>query len=193
MSRVKAGKKHLVLTGDIAKDQPCCRSPVTLSSRQVFVSWRISWKYNMLEPLCAYSSSCYSPQCPTFSAFSASSMPWIILLKIVLLQCKSHVHVLCCFTEPETAAVARLSRAEAYTALKQYKLALEDSEFCCATELSAEVGRSRKYTGVSEWSFAGEPPLARTEPSAMPERRPSVGLVSFHFHPPHWREAEPAC
>lgn len=41
--------------------------------------------------------------------------------------------------EPETAAVARLSRAEAYTALKQYKLALEDSEFCCATELSAEA------------------------------------------------------
>lgn len=57
------------------------------------------------------------------------------------LQYRSHFHCLCVSTDPQTAAVARLSRAEAYTALKQYKLALEDSEFCCATEPSAEVRR----------------------------------------------------
>lgn len=45
--------------------------------------------------------------------------------------------------------MARLSRAEAYTALKQYQLALEDTEFCCGTELSAEVGHSHTFGLVS--------------------------------------------
>lgn len=49
--------------------------------------------------------------------------------------------------------MARLSRAEAYTALKQYQLALEDTEFCCGTELSAEVGRSHKFALVSHKSL----------------------------------------
>lgn len=79
---------------------------------------------------------------------------------------------LCVLTDPGTAAVARLSRAEAYTALKQYKLALEDSEFCCATEPSAEVGRSRR-------SHRGDP----TEPAAVPQQRP-WWVVSFHFDLP---------
>lgn len=35
---------------------------------------------------------------------------------------------------------ARLARAEAYTALKQHKLALEDIEFCSKSSCSAEVG-----------------------------------------------------
>lgn len=52
-----------------------------------------------------------------------------------------------CLADPETTAVARLSRAEAYTALKQYRLALEDTEFCHGSESpqngSAEVGDSR--------------------------------------------------
>lgn len=51
-----------------------------------------------------------------------------------------------CPADPETTAVARLSRAEAYTALKQYRLALEDTEFCYGSESlqngSAEVGDS---------------------------------------------------
>ncbi|XP_026159267.1 LON peptidase N-terminal domain and RING finger protein 1 isoform X2 [Mastacembelus armatus] len=41
-------------------------------------------------------------------------------------------------SDPETAAVVRLSRAEAYTALKQYCLALEDTEFCPGSCCSAE-------------------------------------------------------
>lgn len=48
--------------------------------------------------------------------------------------------------DPESAAVARLSRAEAYAALRQYHKALEDAEFCCMPEMlqgcSAEVGHS---------------------------------------------------
>lgn len=43
-------------------------------------------------------------------------------------------------SDPETTAVARLSRAEAYMALKQYRLALEDTEFCPGSRCSAEVG-----------------------------------------------------
>lgn len=42
--------------------------------------------------------------------------------------------------DPETTAVARLSRAEAYMALKQYRLALEDTEVCPGSSCSAEVG-----------------------------------------------------
>ncbi|XP_023274285.1 LON peptidase N-terminal domain and RING finger protein 1 [Seriola lalandi dorsalis] len=42
-------------------------------------------------------------------------------------------------SDPETAAVARLSRAEAYMALKQYCLALEDTEFCPGSSCSAEA------------------------------------------------------
>lgn len=45
------------------------------------------------------------------------------------------------FSDPETKVVARLSRAEAYTALKQYRLALEDAEFCQGSSWSAEVSR----------------------------------------------------
>uniref|UniRef100_H3BYT0 LON peptidase N-terminal domain and ring finger 1 n=1 Tax=Tetraodon nigroviridis TaxID=99883 RepID=H3BYT0_TETNG len=37
--------------------------------------------------------------------------------------------------DPESSAVARLSRAEAYTALRQYHKALEDAEFCCRPEM----------------------------------------------------------
>lgn len=44
--------------------------------------------------------------------------------------------------DPETTTVARLSRAEAYMALKQYRLALEDTEFCSWSICSAEVGHS---------------------------------------------------
>lgn len=46
--------------------------------------------------------------------------------------------------DPESTAVARLLRAEAYAALRQYHKALEDAEFCCRPEMlqrcSAEVG-----------------------------------------------------
>lgn len=42
--------------------------------------------------------------------------------------------------DPGTTAAARLSRAEAYMALKQYRLALEDTEFCPGSSSSAEVG-----------------------------------------------------
>lgn len=35
---------------------------------------------------------------------------------------------------------ARLARAEAYTALKHYRLALEDIEYCSTSSCSAEVG-----------------------------------------------------
>lgn len=45
-------------------------------------------------------------------------------------------------SDPDTTAVARLSRAEAYMALKQYRLALEDTEFCPGSSCSAEVGHS---------------------------------------------------
>lgn len=41
--------------------------------------------------------------------------------------------------DPETTTVARLSRAEAYMALKQYRLALEDTEFCSWSICSAEA------------------------------------------------------
>lgn len=41
--------------------------------------------------------------------------------------------------DPETTAVARLSRAEAYAALKQYRLALEDAEICSGSSSSAEA------------------------------------------------------
>lgn len=44
--------------------------------------------------------------------------------------------------DPEMTAVVRLSRAEAYMALKQYRLALEDTEFCPRSSCSAEVGHS---------------------------------------------------
>ncbi|XP_022614288.1 LON peptidase N-terminal domain and RING finger protein 1 [Seriola dumerili] len=42
-------------------------------------------------------------------------------------------------SDPDTAAVARLSRAEAYMALKQYCLALEDTQFCPGSSCSAEA------------------------------------------------------
>ncbi|KAM7419258.1 hypothetical protein PAMA_016393 [Pampus argenteus] len=42
-------------------------------------------------------------------------------------------------SDPESTAVARLSRAEAYMALKQYRLALEDTEFCPGSSFSAEA------------------------------------------------------
>ncbi|XP_029292022.1 LON peptidase N-terminal domain and RING finger protein 1 isoform X1 [Cottoperca gobio] len=41
--------------------------------------------------------------------------------------------------DPETTAVARLSRAEAYMALKLYRLALEDTEFSPLSSCSAEA------------------------------------------------------
>ncbi|XP_035516093.1 LON peptidase N-terminal domain and ring finger 1, like [Morone saxatilis] len=41
--------------------------------------------------------------------------------------------------DPETTAVVRLSRAEAYMALKQYRLALEDTEVCPGSSCSAEA------------------------------------------------------
>ncbi|XP_073322972.1 LON peptidase N-terminal domain and RING finger protein 1 [Pagrus major] len=41
--------------------------------------------------------------------------------------------------DPEMTTVARLSRAEAYMALKQYRLALEDTEFCPGSRCSAEA------------------------------------------------------
>lgn len=44
--------------------------------------------------------------------------------------------------DPDTTAVARLSRAEAYVGLKQYRQALEDTEFCPQSSCSAEVGHS---------------------------------------------------
>ncbi|KAG7485219.1 LON peptidase N-terminal domain and RING finger protein 1 [Solea senegalensis] len=42
-------------------------------------------------------------------------------------------------SDPETQAVARLSRAEAYMALRQYHLALEDTEVCSKSSCSAEA------------------------------------------------------
>ncbi|XP_035029638.1 LON peptidase N-terminal domain and ring finger 1, like [Hippoglossus stenolepis] len=41
--------------------------------------------------------------------------------------------------DPDSTVVARLSRAEAYMALKQYRLALEDTEFCHESGCSAEA------------------------------------------------------
>ncbi|XP_038569340.1 LON peptidase N-terminal domain and ring finger 1, like [Micropterus salmoides] len=41
--------------------------------------------------------------------------------------------------DPETTVAVRLSRAEAYMALKQYRLALEDTEFCPGSSCSAEA------------------------------------------------------
>ena len=55
-------------------------------------------------------------------------------------QDSSPLHLLLCFADPEMTAVVRLSRAEAYMALKQYRLALEDTEFCPESSCSAEVG-----------------------------------------------------
>ena len=40
----------------------------------------------------------------------------------------------------DVAIAARLCRAEAYTGLKQYRLAMEDTEFCLKVRHSAEVG-----------------------------------------------------
>ncbi|XP_029907810.1 LON peptidase N-terminal domain and RING finger protein 1 isoform X2 [Myripristis murdjan] len=42
-------------------------------------------------------------------------------------------------SDPGTAAVVRLSRAEAYMALRQYRLALEDTELCLSSSRSAEA------------------------------------------------------
>ena len=42
----------------------------------------------------------------------------------------------------EVAMAARLCRAEAYTGLKQYRLAMEDTEFCLKARHSAEVSLS---------------------------------------------------
>ncbi|XP_040002024.1 LON peptidase N-terminal domain and ring finger 1, like [Xiphias gladius] len=42
-------------------------------------------------------------------------------------------------SDPQTQAVVRLSRAEAYMALKQYSLALEDAEFCPESSCFAEA------------------------------------------------------
>ncbi|XP_023146126.1 LON peptidase N-terminal domain and ring finger 1, like [Amphiprion ocellaris] len=42
-------------------------------------------------------------------------------------------------SDPDRTVVARLSRAEAYMALKQYRLALEDTEFCPRSSCSAEA------------------------------------------------------
>ncbi|XP_071373187.1 LON peptidase N-terminal domain and RING finger protein 1 isoform X1 [Centroberyx affinis] len=41
--------------------------------------------------------------------------------------------------DPGAAAVVRLSRAEAYMALRQYRLALEDTELCLSSSCSAEA------------------------------------------------------
>lgn len=41
--------------------------------------------------------------------------------------------------DPDSTAVVRLSRAEAYLALKQYHLALEDTQFCPRSSCSAEA------------------------------------------------------
>lgn len=42
--------------------------------------------------------------------------------------------------DPDRTAVVRLSRSEAYMALKQYSLALDDTEVCPRSSCSAEVG-----------------------------------------------------
>lgn len=42
-------------------------------------------------------------------------------------------------SDPEKTAVVRLSRAEAYMALKQHRLALEDTDFCPVSSCSAEA------------------------------------------------------
>lgn len=47
-------------------------------------------------------------------------------------------------TDPHMMA-ARLSRAEAYMALKQYRLALEDAEFCSRSTCSAEVCHKQQF------------------------------------------------
>ncbi|MED6234942.1 hypothetical protein ATANTOWER_009165 [Ataeniobius toweri] len=54
-----------------------------------------------------------------------------------------------------TATLARLSRAEAYTALKQYQLALEDAEFCSRSSYSAEA-LFRKATVLHEMGQVDE-------------------------------------
>lgn len=51
--------------------------------------------------------------------------------------------------DPESTAVVRLSRAEAYMALKQYHLALEDTEFCPQSSNSAEVGHRHRSDSSS--------------------------------------------
>lgn len=60
------------------------------------------------------------------------------------MRIRNILHPLYFSADPETTALARLPRAEAYMALKQYRLALEDAEFFCGSELlrncSAEVG-----------------------------------------------------
>lgn len=67
--------------------------------------------------------------------------------------------------DSEMTAAVRLSRAEAYMALKQYCLALEDTEFCHGSICSAEVSHSLMlqqcdqpyitYTQTSNFSRAG--------------------------------------
>ncbi|KAM4604339.1 LON peptidase N-terminal domain and RING finger protein 1 [Polymixia lowei] len=54
-----------------------------------------------------------------------------------------------------TAGMARLSRAEAYTALKQYRLALEDTELCLSSSRSAE-GFFRKAMVLREMGQVDE-------------------------------------
>ncbi|KAM9363161.1 LON peptidase N-terminal domain and RING finger protein 1 [Symphorus nematophorus] len=57
--------------------------------------------------------------------------------------------------DPERTAVARLSRAEAYMALKQYRLALEDTEFCPESNYLAE-GMFRKAMVLHEMGQVDE-------------------------------------
>uniref|UniRef100_UPI0037E7A8AD LON peptidase N-terminal domain and RING finger protein 1 n=1 Tax=Semicossyphus pulcher TaxID=241346 RepID=UPI0037E7A8AD len=57
--------------------------------------------------------------------------------------------------DPEMTASARLSRAEAYTALKQYHLALEDTEFFPESSCSAEAA-FRKATVLHEMGQVDE-------------------------------------
>ncbi|XP_061627074.1 LON peptidase N-terminal domain and ring finger 1, like isoform X2 [Phyllopteryx taeniolatus] len=57
--------------------------------------------------------------------------------------------------EPETTKEVRLSRAEAYTSLKRFDLALEDIEFCLASGCSAEA-LFQKATVLRETGRADE-------------------------------------
>lgn len=54
-----------------------------------------------------------------------------------------YVCIFKCLADPDMVVVARLSRAEAYMGLKQYDLALEDTEFCSSFNCSAEVSYSQ--------------------------------------------------
>lgn len=79
-----------------------------------------------------------------------------------------------CSADPESTAVARLSRAEAYAALRQYHKALEDAEFCSRPETlqrsSAEVGH-RLYSST--------PNSHRTSWSNTEEWRPCCQLLPY--------------